>query len=335
VIATSKSPFTGIGAPRKDSNIHWTRPELVAEIEFAGWTGDGMVRQAAFKGLREDKPAEEVKAEKPAKAAVTDPSRIAKTRAPSGEAGKPVVMGVLISNPGKILWPDAGDGKPVSKLDLAHYYEEIGSWMIGHIQGRPCSIIRAPDGLAGAQFFQRHAMLGTSNLLDLVTVSGDRKPYLEIDHIEGLAALAQAAALELHPWNCQPKQPEVPGRLIFDLDPGPDVAFSAVVKAAREMRQRLAELGLVSFCKTTGGKGLHIVAPLAFSKKSKLAWPAAKDFAHQVCLRMARDSPQRYIVNMAKRLRTGRIFGRAIVAAGAAECARFNAAGLDASEIRS
>ncbi|TPV98676.1 MAG: hypothetical protein USCAAHI_01891 [Beijerinckiaceae bacterium] len=223
---------------------------MVAEIEFAGWTGDGMVRQAAFKGLREDKPAEEVKAEKPAKVAVTDvqrPSRVAKTRAPSREAGKPVVMGVLISNPGKILWPDAGDGKPVSKLDLAHYYEEVGSWMIGHIQGRPCSIIRAPDGLAGAQFFQRHAMRGTSNLLDLVTVSGDRKPYLEIDRIEGLAALSQAAALELHPWNCQPKQPEVPGRLIFDLDPGPDVAFSAVVKAAREMRQRLDELGLVSF----------------------------------------------------------------------------------------
>jgi bifunctional non-homologous end joining protein LigD len=208
--------------------------------------------------LRDDKPAEEVKAEKPAKAAMTDvrrSSRVAKTRAPSREAGKPVVMGVLISNPGKILWPDASDGKPVSKLDLAHYYEEVGSWMIGHIQGRPCSIIRAPGGLAGAQFFQRHAMLGTSNLLDLVTVSGDRKPYLEIDRIEGLAALAQAAAIELHPWNCQPKQPEVPGRLIFDLDPGPDVAFSAVVKAAREMRQRLDELGLVSFCKNDRRQG--------------------------------------------------------------------------------
>jgi bifunctional non-homologous end joining protein LigD len=294
--AASKSPFTGIGAPRKDANVHWTRPDLVAEIEFAGWTGDGMVRQAAFKGLREDKPAKDVAAEKPA------------TMVPPGDTKKPVIMGVLLSNPGKVLWPDAGDGVPVSKLDLAHYYEDVGAWMIGHLQGRPCSIIRAPDGIGGGQFFQRHAMPGTSNLLELVTVSGDRKPYLEIDRIEGLVALAQIAALELHPWNCQPKHPDIPGRLVFDLDPGPNVAFSAVVEAAREMRQRLDELGLVSFCKTTGGKGLHVVAPLAFSKKSTLTWPAAKDFAHQVCLQMAHNNPQRYIVNMAKKLRTGRIF---------------------------
>jgi len=310
-VATSKSPFTGMGAPRKDANIHWTRPELVAEIEFAGWTGDGMVRQAAFKGLREDKPAEEVKAERPARSAGTDapaPAKVVRSTTHSREAGKPIVMGVLLSNPGKALWPDAGDGEPVTKLDLARYYEEVGPWMMAHIQGRPCSIIRAPDGLAGQRFFQRHAMPGISNLLDLVTVSGDRKPYLEIDRIEGLAALAQIAAVELHPWNCRPNQPDVPGRLVFDLDPGPDVLFSAVVKAAQKLRQRLDELGLVSFCKTTGGKGLHVVVPLALSKMNKPTWPAAKDFAHQVCLRMAHDNPHRYIVNMAKSRRTGRIF---------------------------
>jgi bifunctional non-homologous end joining protein LigD len=203
--------------------------------------GDGMMRQAAFKGLREDKPAEEVKAEKPARAADTDaptPTKAVGSMIRSGEAEKPIVMGVLLSNPGKALWPDAGGGEPVTKRDLARYYEEIGPWMMGHIQGRPCSIIRAPDGLAGTQFFQRHAMPGISKLLDLVTVFGDRKPYLEIDRIEGLAALAQIAALELHPWNCHPKQPEVPGRLVFDLDPGPDVAFSIVIEAARESARR-------------------------------------------------------------------------------------------------
>ena len=229
-----------------------------------------MVRQAAFKGLREDKPAAEVQAETPAPAedVVPDPVR---TRAPKAtqSTAKPVVMGVLISRPDKPLWPDAGDGEPVTKLDLAHYFEAVGPWMIRHIGGRPCSIIRVPDGIGGAQFFQRHAMPGTSNLLELVTVAGDRKPYLQIDRVEGLAAVAQVAALELHPWNCQPKQPEVPGRLVFDLDPGPDVPFSAIVSAAKEMRDRLDALGLVSFCKTTGGKGLHVVTPLALAKKKQ------------------------------------------------------------------
>ncbi|HEV2675418.1 MAG TPA: DNA ligase D [Aliidongia sp.] len=310
--ASDKSPFTGVGAPRKDATMNWVAPELVAEIEFAGWTGDGMVRQAAFKGLREDKPADEVETERPAPAESTEVPKptaaIKPTSRRAGSGGTATIMGVVISKPDKPLWPDAGDGEPVTKADLARYFEAVGSWLMPHIQGRPCSIIRAPDGFAGEQFFQRHAMLGTSNLLNLVTVSGDRKPYLEIDRIEGLAAVAQVAALELHPWNCQPKQPEVPGRLVFDLDPGPDVAFSTVVEAAKEMRDILDELGLISFCKTTGGKGLHVVTPLASAKRKKLTWPEAKGFAHEVCRRLARDNPDRYVVNMAKKLRGGRIF---------------------------
>ncbi len=310
-LETVKSPFTGIGAPKKEAEVKWLKPELVAEIEFAGWTADGIVRQAAFKGLRTDKPAKEVKAERPAKPAQTDvpqPAAETKARPVRRKGAKAEVMDVLISNPDKPLWPDANDGKPVTKEELARYYEAVGSWLIEHIKGRPCSIIRTPDGVGGEQFFQRHAMPGTSNLLELVKVFGDKKPYLQIDRVEGLAAVAQIGAVELHPWNCEPHKPEVPGRLVFDLDPGPGVPFSEVVSAAREMRDRLDELGLISFCKTTGGKGLHVVTPLAVDKSEPLSWAQAKGFAHDVCQQMARDNPQLYLIKMTKSLRNGRIF---------------------------
>ncbi len=308
------TPFSGAQANnrwrRGEGEIHWVRPDLVAEIEYAGFTSDGQIRQGAFKGLREDKPAEEVRAETPAPAskslaaASTPPAVRVK---PKG--GPAVVMGVSISHPDKALWPGAaGDERPVSKQDLAEYFEAVADRIMPHVKGRPCSLIRIPDGIDGERFFQRHGMRGGSNLFTYVTVSGDRQPYLQIDRPEALIAAAQIAAAELHPWNCAPDRPDTPGRLVFDLDPAPDVAFDTVVEAAREVRDRLEAVGLVGFCKTTGGKGLHVTAPLAAPAKGGPDWPAAKAFARAVCEQIAADHPDAFVVNMAKAQRTGRIF---------------------------
>ncbi|HEY6452393.1 MAG TPA: DNA ligase D [Steroidobacteraceae bacterium] len=316
-LTTRASPFEGDGAPRPEPEIRWVKPQLVAEIEFAGWTDSGMVRQAAFKGLREDKPASAVQAERPSKLRRADvpplPGRRpgvqgrARARATPPAQGEDMVMGIRISQPDKSLWPDAGDARPVSKLELARYFAAIGDWMITHIEGRPCSLVRAPDGITRQHFFQRHAMPGQSNLFEFITVSGDHKPYLAIDRVEALIAAAQSAALELHPWNCAPHAPDVPGRLVFDLDPAPDLAFDVVVAAALEMRERLEGLGLRAFCKTTGGKGLHVVTPLV-GARDRLDWAATKAFAQAVCVQMAADSSERFLTTAAKKDRAGRIF---------------------------
>jgi len=287
------SPLAESPRARGDETLHWVRPDLVAEIAFAGWTGSGSVRQAAFKGLREDRAPKEVEVERMAAASITKGKR---------------VLGIAISHAEKVYWPNAGDGDPVTKGELADYLAVMGASMLPHVKGRPCSLVRAPDGITGEQFFQRHAMAGTSKSLTLVKIRGDKQPYVQFDTVEAIVAAGQSGALEFHPWNCLPGAPEEPGRLVFDLDPGPGVEFAEVVRAAREVKVRLEERGLAAFCKTTGGKGLHVVTPLAARRGRKATWAEAKDFARDLCAEMAADAPSRYVINMAKRLRTGRIF---------------------------
>jgi bifunctional non-homologous end joining protein LigD len=231
----------------------------------------------------------------------------------SREAAKPSrvkadgnrVLGIGLSHPDKVLWP----GDPgITKRDLAEYLATVGPWMISHLAGHPCSLVRAPDGIDGQHFFQRHSMAGNHDHISLVTVSGDSKPYLQIDTIEGLVSMAQLAAVEFHPWNNERNEPAVPGRLVFDLDPAPDVAFEAVVEGAKMLRKRLEQVGLVAFCKTTGGKGLHVVTPLSGAAKDGLSWDEAKLFAQAICQKAAQEQPTRYLIKMTKKLRSGRIF---------------------------
>src|SRR5262249_21793231 len=177
----------------------------------------GNVRQAAFKGLRSDKPAAEIKAERPAKpetttmakpqlkpkpTAAAKPTSKARRKTAAPASGPAVILGVSSSPPATQHWP--AQQRPITKLELAQYYEAVGDWMIEHIKGRPCSVVRTPDGIGGQKFFQRHALPGSSHLITEVKVSGDRKPYLQIDRVEALAAMAQIGGTELHPWNNQP-----------------------------------------------------------------------------------------------------------------------------------
>jgi len=306
-----QSPFTGTNKPPHGSDIRWVKPKVVAEVEFSNFTSTGMLRQASFKGLREDKLARSVVVE-PAPGLV-EKNKKEKTMArallradpPKIRSGEPEVAGVRISNADKQLWPASKTTEPVTKLDLAQFYERIASRILPHLEGRPLSVVRAPDGIGGQHFFQRHALVGP---FGAIKVKGETKPFLMVDNKEALVALAQAGVLEMHPWGSKKDEPETPDRLIFDLDPAPDVKFDRVVATAKEMRERLAKLGLEPFVKTTGGKGLHVVTPIKGSQRHTLTWPIAKNFAQALCKLMEQDSPNRYTTTIAKKARGGKIF---------------------------
>ncbi|MDI1327529.1 MAG: DNA ligase D [Brevundimonas sp.] len=311
------SPFVGKGAPRRPSSagqtIHWVTPTLVAEIEHGGYTDTGSLRQAAYKGLREDKTALEVTEDpqapsRPSKEAgkVSAPPQLAIPGEPRGKQ-KLVVAGVTISNPDRILWP-AADGKPaLTKADLVQYYEMAAERILPHVADRPVSIIRAPEGITGEKFFQRHAMPGSNPRLKLIDVK-ERKPYVGVVDVGGLVAIGQSGGLELHPWGCKPNDPETPDQITFDLDPDEGLNFADVIAAAKTVRKELESLGLNPFVKTTGGKGLHVVVPIKADAKSRIEWDQCKAFAKAISERVRVADPDHFTTTLARKARGGKIF---------------------------
>jgi bifunctional non-homologous end joining protein LigD len=325
----ARPAFANVNEVPRARDLHWVEPKLVAEVEFGAITAAGILRQASYKGLREDKPAKNVVVEPQPAAAEAKTNEgmsmpkgsahtpAAKPAAKAVLAGREAVVsghkglvlhGVAISNPDKQLWPATDDSPAVTKGDLVRYYEMAASRILPHIADRPLSIVRAPDGIGGEQFFQRHVVPGLQAYAKPIRVTGESKPYFSIDTEDGLVAMGQVAVLELHPWGAKPGEPDVPQRLIFDLDPAPDVAFESVIGAAKDMRAQLAHLGFTPFVKTTGGKGIHVVVAIKGAPKKPLTWTQAKDFARDVCLQMERKSPDRYTTNMSKKVRGGKIF---------------------------
>jgi len=316
-LATEKPPFAVV--PRGVKG-HWVKPKLVAEITFTEWTGDGRIRHPVFHGLRGDKdpapitreealhdspPARErhAKGRRPrdddAKAA---PLPAAMRRPKSATTDRAVVAGMKVSNAGRVI--DAASG--ATKLDLVRYYEAIAPAMLPHLAGRPVALVRAPTGVEGELFFQKHN--------DTVRVPGikeldpsywpEHPAMLEIDTREALVACAQMNAVEIHTWNSTTKAIDRPDRVIFDLDPGQGIEWPQLLEAAALMKQMLDLLELESFLKTSGGKGLHAVVPLT----PKESYDAVKDFAQDIVVHMAKTLPQLFVAKSGAQNRVGRIF---------------------------
>lgn len=301
-LARPESPFAG-SVPGSSEVAAWVAPELVAEVAFAGWTAGGLVRQAAFLGLREDKSAREVAREdaQPEEGAEVG-TNVAKGRqAKAGEADAARVSGVALTSPDRLVYPQAH----LTKADLARYFAAVARHMLPLVARRPLTLVRCPEGLSGDCFYQRHAgpafpvAVGRTYLAEVI--EGEA---LYVADAAGLAGLAQAGVLEIHCWGCRIDRPERPDKLVFDLDPGPGMGLPELIEAALEIRQRLHGAGLVGFVKTTGGKGLHVEVPIA----RRASWQEAGAFAAALAGSMAADRPGRYVVNMRKALRAGRIF---------------------------
>jgi bifunctional non-homologous end joining protein LigD len=322
-LVRKESPFDEIPASA-GRGAHWVKPELVAQISFATWTADNLVRQAAFKGLREDKPAKSVQREvaegraaeaerdvkvKADASASHKPKtiaarRISATRVSLGAAGPKESLPIRLTHPDKVLDAESG----LTKDGLAHYYLEVASYMLPYIEGRPLTLVRCIDGTGKSCFYQKHknemlpADIGSVEITDKKT--GAPELYITLSTSKALVELAQLGVLELHPWGSRNASIEKPDRMVVDLDPDAAIDWKTLATAAAEVRERLKKLGLESFLKTTGGNGLHVVAPIRADK----SWPVVKEFAHNLVLAMEKDAPGLYLTRMTKAARKGKIY---------------------------
>ncbi|PIO99102.1 DNA ligase D [Pleomorphomonas carboxyditropha] len=285
-LRTDEKPFENAMTADERRGVRYVRPELVAEVEFRAWTADGHLRHASFRGLREDKAAQEITRE------------VAKASAP---APKPPRRTVKLTHPDRLYWPEEG----ITKEGLADFYADVWRLMAPYVVGRPLALLRCPSGIEGERFFQKHAWKGLNPNIAIVTDPKDpeEEPLVSINDLDGLMGLVQSAALEIHPWGSTVADWERPDIITLDLDPGDDVPWQAVLDAAQEVRQRLADAGLNPFVKTSGGKGLHVVAPL----KPSAEWPEVKAFTKSLAEAMASDSPERFVATITKSKRRGKI----------------------------
>jgi bifunctional non-homologous end joining protein LigD len=277
--------------------VHWVEPVLLCEVAFTEWTGDGHIRHPSFQGLREDKDASQVKKEQPMPTSTTTKSATGKK-----EPESLVLSGISITHPSRVI----SETGHITKGELAEYYAAIASWILPKIERRPLSLLRCPSGIDKQCFFQRNPGRGLGAHIQTFEFKNKGKTYeyLYIEDEKGLLEIIQMGGIELHPWGAPVDAIDYPDRMIFDLDPAPDVPFEALKLAARDLQRRLEHKGLDSTLKCTGGKGLHVTVPLAGKDK----WAAVKSFACSLADEMVAAVPDAYIATMSKAKRTGKIF---------------------------
>jgi bifunctional non-homologous end joining protein LigD len=295
--------------PGASRDMLWVKPELVAQISFATWTRDNLVRQAAFKGLREDKPAKEVVRESAVRADVLPHQERVKSKSAKPHAGTLGRIGAGVTNlplthPGKVLDEESG----MTKQTLAEYYLAIAEHMLPHVADRPLSVVRCPEGIGKPCFFQKHLGLGMPKGIDSIAVThrktGKKEDYLTLSTPEGLMGLAQMGVLEIHPWGSRNDSLEEPDLIVFDLDPDAAIDWKTLGASANELRAKLKELDLESYLKSTGGKGLHVVVPI----RPEHEWPVIKEFAHAVVQGLEKAKPDLYVTKMTKAIRRDHIY---------------------------